>query len=71
MKDCPVTGCGALILPDALVCREDWNHLPFWARDDLTMLRQNEPGSELHQRTIAVALAYLNDLAATREQVAG
>lgn len=62
-KPCPVRDCGALIKAEALVCLPDWHRLPLWARDDLTMLRETELGSDLHRRTIAVALAYLNETA--------
>jgi hypothetical protein len=70
IKTCPVAGCGVLILAEALVCREDWMRLPLWARDDLTMLHQAEPDSEVRRRAVAVALAYLDDLAAQRAESA-
>jgi hypothetical protein len=70
MKTCPVRGCETVITPDRLMCHPDWRRLPAWARDDLAMLRRTEPDSALCRETVAVALAYLDDLAA-REQVAG
>lgn len=71
MNECPVSGCGALIQPGNLLCHRDWTRLPQWASEELLSLRYSEGESDLCLRTVAVVLAYLNDLAAAREQVAG
>jgi hypothetical protein len=67
MKTCPVLGCETDIQADRLVCHQDWMRLLDWARSDLIGLLYSEGETDLYQRTVAAALAYLNETAAHAE----